>query len=153
MDRNILNQYLDLKKELDEARTRKQQVENQLKKIEQGETVVDTVRGGEGGIQTFKIEGVPIPEYKKKKMLLNARVDELHALEIKCESMTNDVLSYINAIEDSHVRRIMTYRYVDGLSWNDVAKKIGGNTEDSVRKIVERYLNKTNCPICPKKIL
>ncbi len=42
------------------------------------------------------------------------------------------VEQYINSVEDSRMRSILTYRYIDGLSWQQVANKIGGgNTEDS----------------------
>ena len=56
---------------------------------------------------------------------------------------TNDVEEFIASIEDSRVRRIINLRFVEGLSWNQVADKIGGgNTDDSVRKVYERFMKK-----------
>lgn len=50
---------------------------------------------------------------------------------------------YINSIEDSYTRRIFTYRFVDNLTWKQVAIRIGGNnTEDGVKKVVYRYLRR-----------
>lgn len=47
----------------------------------------------------------------------------------------------IEAIEDSRLRRIYTLRFVEGLSWWQVAHRIGGgNTADSCRKAVVRHL-------------
>lgn len=48
---------------------------------------------------------------------------------------------YISTVEDSLMRQILTLRYVEGLTWNQVAQRIGGgNTEDSVRKAHNRFL-------------
>lgn len=48
---------------------------------------------------------------------------------------------YIADIPDSLTRQIFTLRFVDGLSWLQVAYKIGGdNTEDSVKKTCYRYI-------------
>lgn len=48
---------------------------------------------------------------------------------------------YIADIPDSLTRQIFTLRFVDGLSWLQVANKIGGdNTEDSVKKTCYRYI-------------
>lgn len=50
---------------------------------------------------------------------------------------------------DAHMRRILQLRYVQGLSWDEVAARIGGgNTEDSVRKAAGRYLAKKGSTAC-----
>ncbi len=51
---------------------------------------------------------------------------------------------YIADIPDSLTRQIFALRFVNGLSWIQVAFSIGGNTtEDSVKKICYRYIKKT----------
>ena len=53
----------------------------------------------------------------------------------------NRLNRYIASIDDSLIRQIIALRFVDGLSWRQVALHAGGgNTEDSVRKAVKRYL-------------
>lgn len=53
----------------------------------------------------------------------------------------NRLNRYIASIDDSLIRQIIALRFVDGLSWRQVALRAGGgNTEDSVRKAVKRYL-------------
>ena len=48
---------------------------------------------------------------------------------------------YVDTVDDSLVRMAMTLRFIDGLSWTAVAVRIGGgNTADSVKKMVYRYL-------------
>lgn len=52
----------------------------------------------------------------------------------------NRLTRYINDIDDSLIRRIMTMRHINGMTWNAIANTIGGNTEDSIRKMHDRYL-------------
>ena len=48
---------------------------------------------------------------------------------------------YIAGVDDSMMRQILTLRYIHGLSWIQVAHRIGGgNTGDSVRMAHNRYL-------------
>lgn len=52
---------------------------------------------------------------------------------------------YIASIDDSLIRQIFTYRFVNGLPWMQVAACIGGNnTADSVRMMCNRYIKATN---------
>ena len=67
-------------------------------------------------------------------MLLQEKEDEL--LEL-----TNDVELYIESIEDSRIRRIFRYRYLDDMNWTRVAMMMGGDqTADSCRKAHDRFL-------------
>lgn len=53
----------------------------------------------------------------------------------------NRIMRYITGVKESFIRRILEARYIDGLSWQGVADKIGGNnTADSVRMAVNRFL-------------
>lgn len=141
--KEILKQYIDLLKEQEEVKQRIEKTEKQLQKIEAEGNVIDKVRGGDGGIQNFKIEGFPYPAYSKKKTLLYVRRNQLEQLEIKIIATINEIEKFIETIDDSHVRRIITLRIVDGLSWEMVAKEIGGgNSEDSVKKIFYRYMER-----------
>ncbi len=57
----------------------------------------------------------------------------------------NRLNRYIASVEDAQMRMILSYRYVNGLSWRQVAFNIGGdNTEDSVRKAHDRFLKKSS---------
>lgn len=48
---------------------------------------------------------------------------------------------YISACPDSLTRQILTYRFVNGLSWNQVAANVGMSaTEYSVKHIAYRYI-------------
>lgn len=145
MNKKTLMQYNDLKKELFEVQTRIEQLERQIATIESEKEVIDRVKGGMGGIQTFKIEGFPYPEYNQKKMWLRERKKRQVDLESMIEELLADIETYLLGVKDSHIRRIIELRIEDGLSWRDVAEEIGGgNTEDSVRMALDRYIDKNN---------
>ena len=140
ISKEILTQYSDLQHECKEVREKIEKLEKQIEKIESDGNVIDKVRGGDGGIQSFKIEGFPYPEYSRKKTLLYARKATLSELEMELLETLNEVEEFIASISDSHIRRIVNLRVIDGLSWNEVARKIGGNTEDSVKKAFYRFM-------------
>lgn len=143
ISKNILVQYADLQKECKEVREKIEKLEDQISKIESEGSVIDKVSGGMGGIQSFRIEGFPYPEYSRKKTLLYARKATLSELEMELLETLNEVEEFISSVNDSHLRRIINLRVVEGLPWNKVADRIGGNnTEDSVRKAFERFMEK-----------
>ena len=142
ISKNILDQYIDLQAEAEETRKRIEKTKRQIAILEK-ETVQDTVKGGEGGIQRFKVEGFASADYGRQRSILFSRIALLQALENEIASTLNEVHMFINGINDSHMRRIITLRYVDGLSWNKVADEIGGgNTEDGVRMSFNRFMEK-----------
>jgi hypothetical protein len=60
----------------------------------------------------------------------------------KCFYELNRLNRYIQSIDDSEMRMILALRYVNGLSWRQIAFSMGGgNTEDGVKKTAYRYLN------------
>lgn len=61
----------------------------------------------------------------------------------RCWDELSRLNAYIDGVEDSLTRQILTLRYVNGLSWQQVADCVGGgNTEYSVKHICYRYLVK-----------
>lgn len=143
VSKEILIQYSDLQEEIKEVRQRIEKTEKQIARIEEEKTVCDKVMGGEGGLQPFKIEGFPYPEYSRKKTLLYSRKATLTSLEMELLETLNKVEEFIASVDDSHMRRIINLRFIENLSWNRVADRIGGgNTEDSVKKAFYRFMDK-----------
>lgn len=65
-----------------------------------------------------------------------------HRLE-SCRQQLCCLERYIASVEDSRVRQILTLRYEQGLSWVQVAQRMGGgNSESCVRMTVCRFLKK-----------
>lgn len=139
--KKTLTQYGALLKEKKQVMKRIENLERQINKIENEGTLKDTVSGGDGGIQHFVIEGVATTEYSRKRMLLNERRNHLKRLECKVDASLNEIEDFVCRIDDSRVRLIISLKFIDGLSWNQVADCMGGgNSEDSVRKMFERYV-------------
>lgn len=60
----------------------------------------------------------------------------------RCIAERERIERYIASVDDSLIRMALTLRFVDEMGWRAVAMRIGGgNTEDSVKKMVYRYLN------------
>lgn len=141
--KKILHEYIDLQREIEETREKIVKVEKQIAKIEKQGAVIDTVSGGDGGIQHYKIEGFPYPEYSRKKTLLYARQTTLTNLEIELMETINEIELFITQIDDSFMRRIINLRFIEKLSWGEVANRMGGaNNEDNIKKAFYRFMEK-----------
>lgn len=140
MTKQKLEQYIYLQQEQKDLEARIKKLQKQLDKLEEDGLVADKVRGGEGGLQSFKIEGFPMPEYSKKRTLLLLNMKKLENAEVKSLEMLNDIEDYISGIDDYLIVRIIRLRVIDGCSWKEVAQKMPGNTEDSVKKMYYRYI-------------
>ena len=143
ISKSILKQYTDLIKECEELKPKISRLEKQLRQIENDGVVTDKVKGGLGGIQNFTIKGFP---FKKHSEVRNKLIIAQNLLNERYENailMIDEVESFISSIDDSYTRRLISFRVVDGLTWFEVAEKMGGgNTEDGVRKAYERFLEK-----------
>lgn len=139
--KEVLSQYIDLQEEVKEVQQKIRKLETEIAKIEADGNVVDSVSGGNGGNQHFRIEGFPYPEYSRKRTLLYSRKATLQLLEDDLIEKNNEVEEFIASVKDSRIRRIINLRFIEKLSWNKVADRIGGgNTEDSVRKAFDRFM-------------
>lgn len=145
MDKSILTQYTDLQKEIKDIRRRAEGVRRQLERLEGGGTVIDAVKGTrqDGTFGSIRIEGFPYAEYDKRRRSLYGYLLKLEEAEGKLLELANKAEEYINSIEDSRMRRIIRYRFIDKLTWNEVADKLGGNaTEGSIKMAVARFFEK-----------
>lgn len=155
MTKESLGQYGDLVREYGEVRekiwsiNRKiERIEQRMKSIEQEGVVKDKVYGGEGGVQGFVIEGYASGDYSRTKtslqqqklLLLNTQAT-LNKLSVDIQAERCRIEEFIAHIPDSHIRRILNYRLVKGMQWEDIAIRMGGgNTADSVRMAYKRYI-------------
>lgn len=141
ISKEILIQYSDLQQEIIELQEKKKKLEKQFKSFLDGGTVTDMVTGGNGGIQHFKIEGFPVVAYEKARNALQKNIQKIEDKYTELLELQNEVEEYIESIEDSRMRRIIRMRFIDKLTWNQVADNIGGgNTEDSVRMAFNRFI-------------
>ena len=70
--------------------------------------------------------------------------DIISAKLVEISYVEREILEYINTIDDSLIRQIMIHRHIELKSWVQVANAIGGNnTAESVRKMHDRFLQKS----------
>lgn len=133
MTRQKLKQLRHLKREIE-------LLEEQILNLEAG-IVTDKVKGSlshHPWIETsFRIAGFDQDELGRKmsrlKKRLQRRVDDLMDLR-------TEILEFVESIEDSLLRQVIILRHVNGLSWEQVAREVGGgNTAESVRQMHSRF--------------
>lgn len=145
IEKHILEQYTDMQEERRDLLRRIRKLDDQIAKMEEtGYTVADSVACGKKGkkaIKTVKVEGFPHPDYERKRALLRRHKAKLKLFEEELLEKQIEVEEYIQSIEDSRIRRIMRYRYLDNLTWQQVAHRMGKNhTADSCRNAHDRFL-------------
>lgn len=139
ISKEILIQYSDLQEEVKEVRERIKRTERQIAKIEEDGNVIDTVSGGCGGIQHFKIEGFPYPEYSRKKTLLYARKATLASLEMELLETLNQVEEFIASVNNSEMRRILSMRFIDNKNFEQIGRILGYD-RTSISKKIDKFL-------------
>lgn len=145
MDKDILVQYTDLQEEIRDINRRAERARGQMERLETEGTVLDAVKGTrqDGTFGSIRIEGFPYADYEKRRRSLQSYLLKLADMEEKLLELTNQAEEYINSIEDSRMRRIVQYRIMDGLSWYEVADRMGGKaTSEGCRKYFERFFEK-----------
>lgn len=132
------------KQQLKQLRHLKSEIKLLKKQIEELDYTIasDVVRGSMPYFpyieQKIRITGISYDDYKRRlsrlRRRLQRRLDELMEL-------VEETNEYIHTIDDSLIRQILSLRYINGLTWEQVAAHIGGgNTADSVRMMHNRYL-------------
>lgn len=66
--------------------------------------------------------------------------ERVRSLSARREAEMGEVRGYIDGVKDSMTRRALRLRYIDGLSWSEVARRMGYAEESGPRKLVERLL-------------
>lgn len=144
MDKDILRQYTDLQQEISDIQRRIDQKETLLRKMEEkGYIVKDAVKGTrpDGTIGSITIKGFPYPDYTRQKSLLHTSKLQMQLKLDELLELTNEVEKFIDAIKDSRTRRIFRHRYLDNMTWVQVAHQMGRNaTDEGCRKIHDRFL-------------
>lgn len=85
------------------------------------------------------------PELKGNDIVANMDIKKEYPERIKkciekLERERDEVIEYINNIQDSLLRRIITFRFIENNTWSEVADRCkGNNTESSVKKIYYRH--------------
>lgn len=126
-----LSQLSNLRKEI-------KLLEYRLKRLEDMSTnITPQITGMPRASQVSDKVGEYATEIALLKDLIKKNKDEVWK---ECLRLEN----YISSIDDSLTRQIFILRFVNGLTWAQVAHRIGGNTVSSVKMICYRYLENGN---------
>lgn len=130
MTKKELSQLYYLRKEIRADQCRLEKLESKATSITQ---YITGMPGGGGAGDKISYYGTEIAEQR------NLIEEKLRRAII----VQNKILEYINTIDDSFMRLILTQRYIDCNTWTKIAINIGGgNTPDSVRMSHNRFLKK-----------
>lgn len=130
------------KEQLKEIGHLKTEIETIKMQIEDLENIVvsDKVKGSSSYYpyvaRSFTIEGTDTNRIERLQRRLQRKIDDLM-------DIVEETNKFIDSIEDSLTRQIISLRYINGLPWNQVANSLGqGYTEDGVRMMCNRFLDK-----------
>ena len=135
MTRQELKQIRYLKREI-------RLIQEQIAAVE-SEIVTDKVTGSDPDHpwteRHYIIRGLP---GERNEKLLRLR-DRLERRKSDLQDMRVEIFEWVESIDDSLLRQVIILRHVNGLSWRQVAREIGGgNTAESIRKLHDRYFEK-----------
>lgn len=141
MDRKTLKEYRFLILERADLERRMEILKKQIKKMEDIGVVSDTVSGGDGGIQHFKITGFPTTKYSQKRTLLMSQLLRYEEDGKRIDELCKDVQKFVCSIPDARDRMVFRYYYFDGMRQEDISRKLGLE-RSAISKIIEKYLGK-----------
>lgn len=126
-----LHQYRYLKRELQDLESR----------IARGQTVSDIVIGSSAEYP-YTQHPITVCGVATDQRLTRQYSKQKDRLVSKCL----DIEQWMDSVDDSLVRQIIRYKFLEGLSWHEVECRIGGgNKADSLKKKLYRYIDKS-CP-------
>lgn len=137
-----LNQYRAIKNEIDDLSFRIKQIENMKVQL-----TTDRVKGSSKHFpyieQHFYVTGIDEEEYEHRKMMIrelqrkrNIKLTELIEMESKMHN-------FIYTIEDSEIRQIFIFRFIDGLSQEEIGQKLHMD-RSGVSKRITKYITAVN---------
>lgn len=126
------------KKELSQLYYLEKEIKEQQKRIKELETTATSCSSKIAGVPSGTENSDKIGNYAAQIADLKSLLD-LNLRKYFYE--LNRLNHYIQSVEDSQMRMILTLRYVNGLTWRQIAKSMGvagdGSTE---RKKLDRFL-------------
>ena len=138
MDKQILNQYIDACKVVDETKEEIRKLKKNRKRI-----LADTVKGSSYDfpytLKTYRTEGLAYSVLKDPYELDRLEVVLKERLQ-NAERTKHQVEMWLNTIP-MRMQRIIRYKIFEGLTWAEVATRMGRKaTPDGIRKEYENFM-------------
>ena len=137
MDKRILEDYIDACENIKDVEKHIQRLKKRKK------TVIQTnVSGSNPNFpyekKHFKIQGVQFSYADDDRLRAEEKI--LEERKVNAEKLKLEVEQWLNTIPN-RMQRIIRYKIFDGMTWEQVAQKIGRKaTKESVRKEYENFL-------------
>lgn len=140
MKKEELEQLNDLHKEIAE-------LESAITRLQQQKsgTAVDKVRASGkyfpyvNGHKT--VEGFNMAAEERRIQMLDRKEIMLRDRKKKAEEAEIKIMEYINSVQDSRIRRIMQYRFIDGYKWEKIGKILNCD-RTYPKKMIDQNLDK-----------
>lgn len=92
-------------------------------------------------VHKVHIEGYDLESYKRKVARMNKRiVKKMNELVEEKDRL----IEFIYGIEDSEIRQIFIYKYIDGLTWKEIGNEMNYGVT-TIRNKHRGYINKLKC--------
>lgn len=141
MEKNILEQYESAKQEIKELSDRIAEMEDLLKRINDRKSINSVVKGGAGGDKIFHINGYSEESAEDLEYLIRKDMRLLNARKENANELVTEVDKFINTLNDSRMRRMLSLKYIYGKTWYQVSQAMGEKySPDSCKKQVQRFL-------------
>ena len=116
----------------------KKEIKEQQRRIAELEAAATKCTANISGMPTGKGISDKVGKYAAQIADLKALLD----LNLKkCFYELNQIDRYIQSVEDPLIRQIMIYRFENHMSWQKIARQMGGDhSADSLKKRMYRYL-------------
>lgn len=143
--KKLLSQLADLIVEEKELQERIRKTKRQIERIGD-EVVSDTVQASTNDMRyashTVTIMGIESDKLIRKKAMLETFQAKLERLHDQILVKTIMAFEYIESVDDSRMRTILTLRYVERKTWVQIAHRMKAQSADSVRKEHDRFFQK-----------
>lgn len=144
--KNAFERYQNLKMEQKRLNDRMEDLLSEREQV-QSHIVIDGVIASDREFpyttHISKVEGLELDSDKFENHVINKELRRVRKMQDATDLALSEIREMVDGIEDEFIKAIITYRFIDGLSWRQVAFKMGGgNTEASVLMAYRRYANK-----------
>jgi len=140
MDKKTLYRLFYLPKQIEQKKREIQRIQERL------ESISPNLSGMPHGVGVHDKLGEGVPELVDKKRELEEMIRSFQ----REEDAIND---WIDGIDDLQIQLMVSLRFRERMSWTQVADEAGGGivTDDSCRKMIDRFLEKGDARDGPKR--
>lgn len=143
MTKKELSQLRDLKREIQLLKEQRAEIRNNMRSMRTPNCVEASSKYPPYQKRSVTVCGVSPSEtaafHDEDEQLQKVRL-AIAERERRCREEYDKLERFIGSVEDSKIRQIITLYYIQGMSWQQVAFKIGRRDPGTPRKMIEKFL-------------